>query len=314
MRKQFIILFFILTCGFLKAQISLETLQAFTTDKLHDVEFVNDSVGFVYTYGTGKVFKTNDQGKSWKLVLQTDSIYLEQIQFINNNVGFLCGEKGTLFKTSNQGETWENACINIDTANILIYGMHFKDESQGLLGAGFYANRKLQPVLLATADEAETFEASSWNYAKMILNIAPNENVLWKTGTGYILKDTIEVFKDTLNKVGQIRSIAFGLKGTIIAVSLNGFAIISTDDGGTWQAHKIFDTRLRCISFLGNETWFAVGDKFKEGRESNFISYNNGKSWEAFNNGIPDLHRCFKINNKLWMVGDMGFIGITAFE
>lgn len=73
--------------------------------------FLNKDIGFVGTTN-GKLFKTVDGGVSWqqKLNLST-SVYVNEIKFINNKVGFIALQDGGLnyniLKTIDGGNTWK---------------------------------------------------------------------------------------------------------------------------------------------------------------------------------------------------------------
>ncbi len=43
-----------------------EIISTDITEDLHDIEFVNNSVGFIYSYGTGNIYRTTDEGVSWE--------------------------------------------------------------------------------------------------------------------------------------------------------------------------------------------------------------------------------------------------------
>ncbi len=134
------------------AQNGWEVLNTNITDDLHDVEFINDSIGFIYSYGTGNIYKTTDEGNTWVIIKQTDSIYLEQIQFINSDIGWICGEKGTILKTYDGGQSWADISIDGDDKNLLLYGMCLLNDSIGYLSGGILHENKLDPKVYLTND------------------------------------------------------------------------------------------------------------------------------------------------------------------
>ena len=50
-------------------------------DNFHDIAPIDKNNVVAYSYGTGKIVKSEDQGKTWRQVYKTDSIYFEQIEF-----------------------------------------------------------------------------------------------------------------------------------------------------------------------------------------------------------------------------------------
>ena len=61
-------------------------------DDIHDVFFLDDRIGWAYTYGTGIIIRTVDGGRNWETVARLDTIYFEQIQFLDTHNGWICGK------------------------------------------------------------------------------------------------------------------------------------------------------------------------------------------------------------------------------
>jgi len=84
-------------------------------DGLHDVFFLNDSLGWAYTYGTGAVIHICDGGQNWEEVQMTQN-RLRSIAFIDEKVGFVVGdhnaEDGVLYRSDEGGLTWEKCKTN----------------------------------------------------------------------------------------------------------------------------------------------------------------------------------------------------------
>lgn len=72
---------------------------------IRDITFVNNLVG--YSAGYGYVNKTIDGGKTW-IVLDVQGDYFFNMDFINSEIGYVCGWEGGVFKTTNGGESWKN--------------------------------------------------------------------------------------------------------------------------------------------------------------------------------------------------------------
>lgn len=74
---------------------------------LRKIFFINDSTGFICgggKFGQGIIFKTTDQGQTWKLSLFEHE--LRDILFTNQTSGFACGY-GAIFNTTDCGNTWK---------------------------------------------------------------------------------------------------------------------------------------------------------------------------------------------------------------
>jgi photosystem II stability/assembly factor-like uncharacterized protein len=271
-------------------------------DNFHDIEIITSTTAIAYSYGSGKIIKTEDTGKSWDIIYQLDSIYLEQIQFINPNLGFICGNDNTLLKTTNGGRNWESIAIDTLENSASIYGMYFIDENIGFIGVLTNTGKNFSTIIYQTANSGE-----EWNMIQeipeMILNLETINNELWGSGHNVIIKNIDRTaweysFKDTIRKVGQIRDIHI-VESSIIAVSFNGYVI--TQQNGIWSSQQITKNRLRCIA--GNEKLLVTGGDNNAEMGNLFISKDKGLSWIQNELVLEDIHRIKYRDNTFWAIG-----------
>jgi len=313
MNSIIIILVFVLASSCLSAQHDWEIINTDITEDLHDVEFINDSVGFIYSYGSGNIYKTADEGKSWIKCLQTDSIYFEQLQFINDDTGWICGEQGKVLKTIDCGKTWNDLSIHVKDKNLLLYGMCFINDTTAYLSGAILADRKMTPIAFKTVDGGISWNVVFEDIPKMILNFDKKGTSLFATGNGVIIRielktDTWEyVYKDTLKLIGQIRDIDFSDDNFGLAVSFNGKGLKTTDGGQSFEYFDITSNRLRSIAFTGDNKWIAAGDNNKNDAAVIHTSNDSGKTWQK-NNDFPDIHRICFTDENIWIVGKKGII------
>jgi photosystem II stability/assembly factor-like uncharacterized protein len=295
------------------SQNEWEVINTDITEPLHDIEFVNDNVGFIYSYGTGNIYKTIDEGNTWKRIKQTDSIYFEQLQFVNSKLGWICGEKGKLLRTQDCGTTWTDLSITVNDKNLLLYGMCFINDSTGYLSGAVMYNRKFEPKLYVTNDCGITWTAIFEDIPHMILNLEEKDNELFATGNGFIVRIGIQTntwkyaFRDTLRIIGQIRDIQFADDKLGIGISFNGKILITTNGGDSFSYKEITTNRLRSIAYLGGEKWIVAGDNNKNDGAVLYSSSDNGENWEKCND-FPDIHRITTTDKNIWIVGKNGLI------
>lgn len=117
-----------------------------------DIEFVDDSIGFICTGTYNSLYKTIDGGESYTPILSTINTY--RTYFINSTVGFYWGfTSGGLKKTTDQGNTW-TTIGNMTTPT----DVYFVNEMEGM-AIDYYGN------LYKTIDQGE-----SWQFYSTIDN------------------------------------------------------------------------------------------------------------------------------------------------
>lgn len=279
-----------------------------TDDGLHDIEVINENIALAYSYGTGNLYKTFDEGKNWEKIYQFDSIYFEQIQFLDKENGWIVGSPNKIYATQDGGKSWLDKSLKGESEESLIYGMWFDNKSTGYISANERGKKGFDTKIFKTQDAG-----NSWNLLhqmdELILNLERIDNVLYASGNNVILKnvdkDKFEyVYQDTSKQVGQIRDLEKSETGKIYATGFNGFIIEINDQ--KFEKKQITQNRLRCLVSNGNE-WIAVGDTNNEPGNL-FISKDEGRTWEANTDELSDIHRIEASKGKLWMVGKEGLM------
>lgn len=184
---------------------SLSTLQAqdYVWEKLEtepyrgkqdDIDFINKDIGW-YINGYGKIFNTQDGGKTWTKQLEQQGTFFRTVEFINKNVGF-AGTVGTeyfpnvtdtipLYGTKDGGKTWKPINYSGPYVKGLCAMDVVKEEyvNHGKLDYRYHiyaVGRVGSPAnFMVSHDSGETWESKSMNEdCKMLFDIKMfNKNI-----------------------------------------------------------------------------------------------------------------------------------------
>lgn len=307
-----------------------------TNDHLHDVFFLDDSLGWAYSYGTGLILNTTNGGDSWEIQSQLDSLFFEQIQFVDENNGWLSGERGFVYKSSDGGKSWGDVSPPVSERilegfdwqakekpqgwYVLLYAQHFFDADEGFVAGGKFqpsaenAWQKMQPIFLATKDGGRNWEEVE-QAPRAFLNQTTflNDSLGYAVGSGKIFqtpnkgKSWKTVFENGSSDIGQLRGLFFLSQQNGYAVSFSGKFLMTTDAAKNWETIAISENRLRGVVFIDEKNGFAVGDANKVAGTL-FQTTDGGASWQQSATEYPDLHRIKLSPTKIWIVGKDGTI------
>lgn len=279
------------------------------TEGLHDIEVINEKIAFAYSYGTGSIYKTFNGENNWEKIYQFDSIYFEQIQFLDEKNGWIIGSPNKIYSTEDGGKNWTNKSLQKEATDSYMYGMWFDNMHTGYIAALGRNKKGFSTTIYKTEDSGK-----SWNSInqidEMILSLEKINGILYGTGNNTIMtnvdkKNWSYLFNDTTKQVGQIRDIEQNESGKLIATSFNGYII--EIEGQISQKKKITKNRIRNLISTNKNQWIAVGDNNKE-KGNIFISNDNGETWNTIPKSLPDIHRIAKSNKKIWIVGKKGLV------
>ena len=309
---------------------------------LQDVYFMDDQNGLVVGNG-GLMLKTSDGGKTWEKV-EVDMrppgagqrpggggggppgggfgrggpAPLYNIYFIDENMGFITGGRGTILKTEDGGKTWARKMARSDTpgrggrpggirANLM--GIQMISETIGFIAGS-------ENTILKTTDGGETWVGSSErarvgetrNNLENILFVSPTTGwVIGSFGTLLHTTDAGEVWeKRDPGFDNNLFGIHFLDENTGWICGQEGLILHTTDGGATWNQQKTesYDD-LHDIIFVDAMVGWAVG-----GYNSILHTTDGGKTWTVSN--IPGgatfkgVHATDQ--NHCWTINDWGVI------
>lgn len=307
--KQVLVLLIILMQYVGVAQTTNQT--GFFSETLHDIEIVNDTTLVAYSYGSGNIYKSENGGESWRLISQLDSVYFEQIQFVNESTGWIVGSPNKIYRTTDGGITWEDKSIEQEKQSqlALIYGMHFIGSNVGYVSVTNKSDKGLHTNIYKTENGGENWKEIN-EIQTALLNLEEFNGILYGSGTNVIIKNVDNreqwksIFQDSTKQVGHIRDIEWLGDNELVTVSDNGYIVSGTED--KWSTDQITSNRLRCIKST-EDFLVIVGDNNKESGNF-FVKRMNEEGWILSDQRYPDIHRIGISNMDIWIVGKEGLM------
>lgn len=265
---------------------SVETISSNPEINFHQLFFINESTGFLvggHRWNSGTIYKTVDGGFSWNLNLNTDqSLYA--INFLNDSVGFACGESLILLKTFDQGVSWEE--YNFPYYPDELYTVPFKkiefvNDTIVYLVGGMYFDRGL----IAKSSNG----GSWWNWDLFDYELSSSHlfNSDYGIFSGYghfvVTQDGAQSFEVVDFDDDFFTSIYFLDAQTGYACGYDGGVYKTNNAGNQWEvlinANNLWTKRvhLNDIHMLNADKGIAVGNNGVV-----VVTYDGGNNWKNF--------------------------------
>jgi photosystem II stability/assembly factor-like uncharacterized protein len=303
-------LFLVLFCisfQFVSGQLSWsETNINNSPSRYDDVFFLNENLGWAADGGGAKVFKTTDGGDSWVQQFQDGLNYFRNIEFLNENIGFLGTLNGSFFKTANGGQTWQPISVN-NLPEITICGLDCVGTTT-VYGCGAY----FQPAyVIKSSNSGATWQFIDMSaYATALVEVLfVTENIGFVSGqnqNGGVILKTINggltwsiIYQTTIPgeyvwKLQILDSNPTIMFGSVSSVApFNGKVIKSINSGVSWTSNDVPDTNVQAVGFITeNHGWMG-------GHGSGFLeTFDAGATWNDTNIG-SSLNRIFFVNQNV---------------
>lgn len=232
--------------------------------------FIDENSGYLVG-SSGTILRTNNAGESWTVLNEFPSNLtnsnLESIEFINNDIGFVVGQKEIL-KTYDGGNNWEI----IYQSKLDLFSISFFDSVNGIAVGGDWLNGI--PEILNTADGGNNWNENSYTATTKYIDKIKfvNKNIGYAVGghvtatySGYIMK-TLNA-GNSWNKLDPgldtywINDISIPNIDIIYVVANRGQILKSSDAGTTWsEQNSNTSENLYAVKFLNTSTGYAVGN------------------------------------------------------
>jgi photosystem II stability/assembly factor-like uncharacterized protein len=286
--------------------------------RFDDVFFINDNIGWAANGAYAAVYKTTDGGNSWtqQLAEQTAALpgnyYFRNIEFLNEDIGFLGTLNGVTLRTIDGGNSW-TPITNIVPNPAAICGLDTVGSST-VYGCGSYFSSNA--YIIKSTDSGATWQYINMGaYASALVEILfEDENIGYASGqnsNGGVILKTIDggsswtqiyntgipgeyVWK--LQILNSNHSIVFGSVESV--APLMGKLLKSTDGGDSWVSKNLPYTDIQGMGFMTEMHGF-MGGYTDAGDVVPFLETNDsGDTWTDAGVG-SNLNRVFIMNDNL---------------
>lgn len=277
-----------------------------STGRYDDVFFLNENLGWAAKGGGGKVYKTTDGGANWAQMTLSNpnNEYYRNIEFLNENVGFLGTLNNSFYKTVNGGTSWQKV-ENISPNPRAICGLDTVGASTVYACGAWFG----PAYIIKSTDSGNSWQYIDMsNYATALVEILfVDENLGYVSGTdsdgGVILKTTdggvtwTKIYGSGVEyEYVWKMQILDGNKFfcSIESVAPNSGKLLKSLNGGvTWETKNFPDVDVQAVGFVSpTKGWMG-------GHNTGFYeTIDGGNTWTDLGIG-GSLNRIFFVNNNL---------------
>ena len=304
----------------MRAQLQWRPLPSAVTNidnqRFDDVFFINENVGWAANGAYAAVYKTTDGGATWATQLTEESLggnyYFRNIEFLNENIGFLGTLNSLFLKTIDGGTNWIPV-TNLPVNPGAICGLDTVGTST-VYGCGAYFSPAL--IIKSTDSGASWTSIDMSSYATALVEIQfLDENIGYASGAtasgGVILKTTdggltwASIYNSNIAgeyvwKLQILSSNTNVLFGSVEAnAPNNGKMIRSLDSGVNWISKEVPFTSVQAVGFLTENYGWMGGYTSSLGTNFPFMeTQDGGDTWTDIGVG-SNLNRIFFLSNTL---------------
>jgi photosystem II stability/assembly factor-like uncharacterized protein len=285
---------------------------------LNDVCFVDENTGWA-AGGKGTFLKTNDGGLNWLPQNIGESLDIQSLNFLNQNIGWLLGviveinnPINQIYKTTNGGINW---FLQAEFDTSLFTKIQFVNTNTGwaIAGSGW-------ALILKTTNGGD-----DWNFqttgqmGDYIFEdcFFVDENIGWIVGENFTTSNERGLILKTTDGGGswisQASTVDYSIDKVYFVDANHGWAIsqnevLRTTDGGTnWTVNAIISSVwLNSIHFIDEFIGFVVGNDLSG---QIYKSTNGGINWDQQSIGNPGVVDVFLTKpTECFVVGNDGVI------
>ena len=257
----------------------------------------------------------SNDSSPWEVIQFEDQSNALDIDFIDNNHGFLVGSNRLIMESTDGGETWEKRSLDISAEeNFRLLDIDFKGSEGWLIGQPSLVMHSVdegknwtrlslgklpgQPFLVTTIDEG-------------IAQLATTSAAIYETSNG---GETWEAKVSDPSEQGGVRDLRRTPNGDYVSVSsLGNFFSTLKSDSDTWIAHqRASSKRVQSIGFnpKGDLWMLSRGAEIRFNEDSNdFESWS--KPIVPILNGYNYLDMGWDPNGDIWAGGGNGTLIVS---
>ena len=257
------------------------------TWRYEDIHFLTPNLGWAADGVGSSVYKTTDGGLHWTQQTVPPDLYYRNIEFLNENVGFLGSLSPNFYKTNNGGTNWE-LVVGLPPEVQAICGLDAVGDHT-IYGCGAWFG---PAYVIKSNDSGETWQYIDMSaYAESLVEVLfVDENTGFASGgdfDGGIILKTIDggttwskiyqsdVYGEFVWKLQRLFSNPQIMFGSVESIApLNGKLLKSADGGVSWVSKEVPDTDIQAVGFITeNHGWMG-------GHNSGFLeTFDAGTTW-----------------------------------
>lgn len=273
----------------------------------------------------GAFIKSEDSGKKWIKSYISNSLTSPRVNdlfFINENIGYAAKAFGGISKTTNSGNTWFSVLKDTMLTTASNDGVFFIDSNNGFV-CGRISNN--YDVIYKTTDGGFTWQKKEKIFSKNLYSIAffnLNEGII--VGSNTLIAYTTNsgeswltsTFLDNIPTNLILRSVEIIDDSTAIVLG-GSYLLISYDKGKNWKLKaNLTGFELYKSTFINSYNGYVCGFKVESGKYYSkvFETTDGGQNWEnIFPTEFDNLNfQAYSLkaseNGELYVIGSRGLV------
>ena len=269
------------------------------------MSFLSPDTAFVVT-SAGSFVRTYNGGKTWVAGSHSGlaGIALEDICFLNTEVGAVCGRRGAIYWTNNGGQKWSDCSVK-DTLAWFLSIQLFDARTAVLVGISRDTASVLSGLLYRTTDAGATWSRVPQNgvgFGELFYRVG-SPICFQSYGELHFSRDLGATWETRRTLGGKpARATAFFGKSGIIAGN-QGACAYSSDGGQNWTSVSMPDKfHFTSAVLVDDKIGYVAGIG-----PAVFKTTDGGKTWTDITAGVDfDVYELRLVGKKLYAAGTKG--------